>query len=153
MQHLVFLTDDVPAKDRFAYWREEICAKLIGVSAERDKDQANPFTARAVASLGAPFARVHYRSDKHSVARRPRDVAGRGLDDVLCLFREMGTSSRFHLDRLEHVTRPGDLVMGDATASFLAEARARCDHEIWFFPRRLLDPHLPALGTPFPYSG
>jgi hypothetical protein len=39
MQRLVLSTADFPEADRFSYWREEVCERVIGVSGERGKGQ------------------------------------------------------------------------------------------------------------------
>ena len=124
MQRVAFSTDDVPEADRFAYWREAVCEGLIGVSGERDKDQETPFNGKLEGWIGESLARFRYRSDRFRVLRRPRDIARRSWDDCFCLYRESSAGAWFDHDRREFVTRPGDLVIADATVPFATEARS-----------------------------
>jgi AraC-like DNA-binding protein len=148
MRRMILSTDDVPEADRFSYWRAAASEGLVGVSIERNKSQETPFQARLNASIGASLTRVRARSDGHPVFRRPYDIARRGWGDCVWLRRETGAGARFDQGGREFVTQPGDLLIVDPTIPFALETRANYDHDIWFFPRKLLDPHLPIAQRP-----
>jgi AraC-like DNA-binding protein len=148
MHRIVLSTDNVPEAERFAYWREAIGERLLGTSAERNKRQDRPFNAHVSASIGASLARFRFRTDGYPVYRRARDIARVGWGDYICLYREFSAGVRFGDDRNEFVTEPGDVVVGDLTTPFASEPRDNYNSEIWLFPRKLFDPHLPVSQHP-----
>jgi AraC-like DNA-binding protein len=148
MQRLVLSTADFPEADRFSYWREEVCERVIGVSGERGKGQETPFSAHLRASFGASLVCIRYRSDGHPVFRRPRDITRIGWDDHIFLYSEMGAGAWLDVGGREFVTQRGDLMLGDPTISFAMKARAKYDIDLWRFPRTLIDPHLPISQGP-----
>jgi AraC-like DNA-binding protein len=148
MQRLVFSTDDVPEAERFSYWREAVGVGLLGFTAEPNAPPDIRFNARVVAAIGASVVDIRLRCDPCNVFRRTGDIARHGWEDYVCLYRQIGISARFDDDRREFVSRPGDLMIADPTMPFAGKARPDCDTDLWFFPRRLLDPHLPASRIP-----
>jgi AraC-like DNA-binding protein len=148
VHRLVLTTDDVPEADRFSYWREACCEAMIGVTGERNAEQAAPFAGRVAVSASASLARFRYRADGYPVSRRPRDIARHGWDDKIWIYRERSEGACHTYDRREFVTRPGDLFVLDPTVPFATEARRDYDLDIWLFPRALLDPHLAVSQRP-----
>jgi hypothetical protein len=150
MQRLAFSTEDVPEADRFAYWREAVSDRFIGVSGERHKgqDQDIPFNGKLEGWAGESLRHFRYRSDRFHVLRRPRDIARRSWDDCYLLYRELSAGAWFEHDRREFVCRFGDLLIADVTVPFATAPRTSYDHEVWLLPRRLLDPHLPVGRRP-----
>jgi AraC-like DNA-binding protein len=84
----------------------------------------------------------------YTVFRRPVDIARRGWEDKIFLHREKGAGVRFACDRRELVTKPGDLMIADPTRAFTTAPLMNFNHDLWFFPRKLFDPHLPASLDP-----
>ena len=148
MHHVVISTDNVPERERFAYWREQVSEGLFGTCPERNKDQEIPFNAHADVWIGSSFTRFRFNTDGFPVFRRPRDIARRGWDRYISLCREHGSGIWLATDKGEFVTQPGDLIVGDATTPFSSKPRVKYNSEILFLPRKLLDPHLPASQHP-----
>jgi AraC-like DNA-binding protein len=149
MQRLVLSTDDVPEGDRFSYFREAIDEKLIGITSERRKDQEEtPFHARIDGAMGPSLVRIRYHADGRPVFRRSRDIARIGWDEYIWLYREASVGAWFDHDRREFLTQPGDLIIADPTIPFATDARADYDLDLWFFPRKLFDPHVTASQRP-----
>jgi AraC-like DNA-binding protein len=148
MRHFVLSTHSVPEADRLAYWREAVSEGLMGVSAEPGKSREAPFDASVAGSIGASLAHFRCRSVGYSVFRRPVDIARRGWEERIFLHREKGAGVRFACDRRELLTKPGDLMIADPTRPFATAPLMNFDHDLWFFPRKLFDPHLPASLDP-----
>ena len=62
--------------------------------------------------------------------------------------RQVGGSSWIRRGGREFVTRRGDLIIADPTVPFEIQALRSYDHEMWSFPRALIDPHLAATQRP-----
>jgi AraC-like DNA-binding protein len=148
MQHVVVSTKDVPEPDRFSYWREAISERFIGVVSERGADTGTSFNARLSGSISDSLILFHYTADGHPVFRRPRDIARRGWDEYLMLYRERGTGAWFEHAQREFVTHTGDLAIADPTLPFATEPSLHFDHEVCFLPRALLESHLPISQRP-----
>ena len=144
MQRVVMSTDDIAAKDRFSYWREEVGERLLGFSSERKKGEETPFKASVVGSINPCVARFRFRSDGYQILRRPSDIARVGWDGYVAVYREMSAGASFQDHKHEVVTTGRDLIVRDPTVPFVGKAGAEFDSEFWFFPRALFDPHLSA---------
>ena len=138
MQTSVLSTDAIPGREHFAVWRGMFGDRLSA----RDGDE----DGRLVRSRNGSVARIRCRADGPS--RDPHDIARREWRDHFFLFRELGPGSRFRWGRGELVTRRGELAIGDPAVPLAADRAADYDYELWMFPRRLLDPHLPAARRP-----
>jgi AraC-like DNA-binding protein len=148
MQRLVVSTDDVREAERFSYWIEQIGEGLVGVSAERNKDQDDPFSGRVAGTIGETLARIRYRCDGYQVFRRRRDIARRGWGEHIFVIRDFGVTDWLGHDGRESVTRQSDLMILDPTVPASLEPRANFDAELWFLPRNLFYPHLPVSHQP-----
>jgi AraC-like DNA-binding protein len=143
MQHLVLATDDIPERERFSYWREQVNETFIGVTGERAPDDQASFAGRVSGCIGTSLAHFRYRSDGFPVLRRPREIARRSWEDWVWLYREAGEGAWFNHGGQEYTTRHGDLIVADPTIPFKTDAFRNYDIALWFFPRALLEPHLP----------
>jgi AraC-like DNA-binding protein len=148
MQHLILSTDDIPERDRFSYWREQVNETLIGVTGERAPDHQALFTGHIAGCIGASLTHFRYRSNCFPVSRRPHEIARRGWEDWVWLYRETGEGAWFKHGGQEFATRRGDLIVADPAIPFETDALRDYDFEIWFVPRALLEPHLPATRLP-----
>jgi AraC-like DNA-binding protein len=148
MQHLILATDDIPERDRFSYWREQVNETLIGVTGERDPDHQAPFAGQVSGCIGTSLAYFRYRSDGFPVSRRPREIARRAWEEWVWLYRETGDGAWFKHGGQEYTTKRGDLIVADPTVPFETDAFRNYDIELWFLPRALLGPHLPAGRLP-----
>jgi AraC-like DNA-binding protein len=148
MRRLVISTDEVGEGERFSYWCAAVSEGLIGIIAERNKDQESPFKARLVGSSGGSVARIRCRADGHPAFRRLQDIARRSWHDHFLFYREFGAGAWFGWNHGELFTRPGELMFADPTVPFATKAQANYDYDVWVLPRKLLDPHLPAAQRP-----
>ncbi len=149
MQRFSLSTADIPAKDRFAYWREQVSEGLIGVTGERREDApGTPFSATIDAHLSRALAHFHHSADPYPVARGPRQIARLGWEDWIWLYQERSPGARFRQNNNNHNAATGDLCLADPTETFTTMALRRYDHDIWMFPRKLLEPHLPSAQFP-----
>jgi AraC-like DNA-binding protein len=146
MNYQVLSTAKISERDRFPYW----CAAVneIGVLGERDRSPETPFDGLLVATTRGPLVRFRFRSSKYRVCRRPRASARHCGDERIWLYRELGEGCLHDDHDRQFVTRSGDVIIGDPVLPSATEAIDRYDHEIWHFPRALLDPHLPATQHP-----
>ena len=152
MQSVILSTDGVPEAERFAYWREAVLERYIGVTGERHKEQPAPFAAQLVGAVGGAVARIRARAEGHHVIRQPRDIARRGGEAQITVFRASKKVAWRRPNGQEWVTQPGDLAVGDTTFPFSCWVEGDYDSETWVLPRKLLDPHLPIAlrGPPYP---
>ena len=152
MQSVILSTDGVPEAERFAYWREAVLERYIGVTGERHKERPAPFAAQLVGAVGGAVARIRARAEGHHVIRQPRDIARRGGEAQITVFRASTKVAWRRPNGQEWVTQPGDLAVGDTTLPFSCWVEGDYDSETWVLPRKLLDPHLPIAlrGPPYP---
>jgi AraC-like DNA-binding protein len=148
MRRVVLSTDNVPESQRFSFWREAVGEGLFGFAAEPNKHQETPFSANIVGSIGASFTRFRCRSDGFLLTRHPRAIARLGWNSQIRLYRERSAGVRLDSGGGELVTKPGDLIIGDTTVPFVSETLSAYDNELWLFPRKLFDRHLPVSRTP-----
>jgi len=146
MQHLVLSTDNIPPRLRFSYWREAVAE--LGIPGERDRAPESGFDGRLALTSGGYLTRFRFCSSKYRVRRRSRDVAPPDGEDRIWLYRDIGGGSWHDDDGRRFITRAGEVIIGDPDLPLATEALDRYDHEIWHFPRALLDPHLPAALHP-----
>jgi len=139
-------TENVPQIDRFSYWCDAVTD--IGVPGERDRPSEAPFEGQLLAAIGVSLTRFRFRSAKYRVSRPSAQAARRNGDDRIWLYREIGEGSCHEDNGLQFVTRSGDVIIGNPTLPLATEALGDYDHEIWHFPRTLLEPHLPAALRP-----
>jgi AraC-like DNA-binding protein len=148
MQRLLLSTDNVREAERFPYWIEQIGDGLVGVSAERNKDQETPFSGEVVGTIGETLARIRYRCDGYQVFRRRHDIARRGWGEHIFVVRDFGVTDWLGHDGRESVTRQSDLMILDPTVPASLEPRVDFDAELWFLPRDLFYPHMPVSHQP-----
>ncbi len=148
MQKIVLSTDGIPESDRFAHWRDGIARSYVGVSVERDEDDPSTFSGRSVASIGKSVVRIRNRAHGLRVSRRPSDVARVSHENEVFIYREVGACGKIDQSGREFFTSPGDLIVADPTVPYYAKPRHGFDHELWFFPRKLVEPHLPVSRCP-----
>jgi AraC-like DNA-binding protein len=141
MQQSIDSTDDVPEENSFAYCRAAAAEDYVGVSGERKEDSRAPVRGRSVGHIRARYGGCR-------IVRRPGDVARVSHEDTIFIYRKGGAEARFKREGCEIVLAPGDLMVADPTLPFADEPRSGFDHEFWFFPRRLVEAHLPVSQRP-----
>ena len=144
---MLFSTSGTRAIEGFDLWRDTM-ATAIGVASDPLPDMLPKFSARMEVIASASLTHIDFSAHNSRVQRmRPqiRDVTwGR-----YWLYREMGAGAWFEFGGTrEFKTRPGDIILADADASFRTCADHHYKHHIWMLPYGALDPHLPPLPRP-----
>ncbi len=86
---LTFSTDELPAKDRFAHWREERGKAVFGVTIELHRSQHAEFKGRFSAQpIGAAML-VEMRGLALQGFRTEADVADARRADALCIYQQI----------------------------------------------------------------
>jgi AraC-like DNA-binding protein len=90
----IWTTDDIPAAERFAYWREVRAKNIYGVTAELDRSQHADFrgTFSTTHVGGAVIGEMHASS--YSVTRGEPDIADAPRDS-LCLYQQLDGGGGF----------------------------------------------------------
>src|SRR5580658_7841429 len=138
--------EELPERDRFDAWNAAIFSTLaIRVEPLPDMDQ--PFRARYSFRSSGPLLSCNFDSDGFYATRQSSELAHR-VWDCYWIFRESGPGAWYSSGGREWVSRPGDIVIGDADDPFVTRPSGRYRHEAWAIPKAMVDPHLPALGRP-----
>lgn len=147
MQKISISTDARPDSEQFDFWREECGEGMFGVTGERPRPGA--FKGRADLTMTGSLLRFEFDVDNFVTTRRHQEIARLGWQDWIAVFHEKGeVTQHVHRGR-EIVTRTGDLIVADFTLPFSNTPRGtHCLNDIWFLPRTLIEPHLPAGNGP-----
>ncbi|WP_170182026.1 helix-turn-helix transcriptional regulator [Phreatobacter stygius] len=108
-------TDDIPAADRFAHWREERGKAVFGVTIELDPASRNDFRASiAACPVGeASFVDMHvgHLEASYHVARTEADIARIPIDS-LCIWRLVDGAGRLQSGHDDDLVLAGSLAIG-----------------------------------------
>jgi len=147
MERMVWTTESVAERERFAFWREVVLGDMLGMVGDLTGAEPPDFHGRAIGWRGATFQRVRYRADAHKGLRGPREIARREWG-AYWIHREIAGDGWYDVSGREFVTRTGDLTVSRADTPFATRACNCFDFDVWLIPRTMLDPHLPARGGP-----
>jgi AraC-like DNA-binding protein len=103
---LTFSTDNLPAKDRFAYWREERGKAVFGVTIELHRSQHAGFNGRFSARPVGPAVLVEMQASPYKVVRAEDDIA-RAPSDALCIYQQIDGGGWFDAGGSEFVVPAG----------------------------------------------
>ena len=92
-------TDDIPAAERFAYWREVRAKNIYGVTAELERSRHADFRGTFSALRVGDTAIAEMHASSYHVTRDERDIA-RAPRDSLCIYQQLDGGAGF-------VTRSG----------------------------------------------
>jgi AraC-like DNA-binding protein len=115
---LRFSTDDVPEKDRIAYWRESVGRGIARLEIEPLTDE--PFRGQVTVTC-LPDCSVMLGEGPHSRYRRTRSLLSDGNDDAVFSIFLNGTSIGSQRGR-ESVLEPGDANLLTTGEACIAEA-------------------------------
>jgi AraC-like DNA-binding protein len=129
-----YSTQDVAARDSFAYWRDLICDVFINLDCTATEPafsgaiQTQPLDAIEVSTMQACGMRL---------ARTPRHIARATDDHFLIVLQDGGT---MHADHGERATtlRPGDCALFDSARPYVAAFDGAFRHTVLKVPRRLM---------------
>jgi len=113
-------TDDLPARERFAHWREVRAKNIFGVTIELDRDQHAEFHGRfSVLPVGGA-ALVEMHASSYKVARTEADIA-RTPSDSLCIYQQLDGGGWFDAGGAEFVVSAGSLATSHSDLSYMTE--------------------------------
>jgi AraC-like DNA-binding protein len=105
---LKFSTDDLPAKDRFAHWREERGKAVFGVTIELHRSRHADFNGRFAAKPLGPAMLVEMQASPYNVWRTEKDIAS-APSDALCIYQQIDGGGWFDADGREFVVSAGTI--------------------------------------------
>jgi AraC-like DNA-binding protein len=105
---LTFSTDDLPAKDRFAHWREERGKAVFGVTIELHRSKHAEFNGRFAAKPVGPAMLVEMQASPYKVRRTENDIA-RAPSDALCIYQQIDGGGWFDAGGSEFVVPAGKI--------------------------------------------
>jgi AraC-like DNA-binding protein len=103
-----FSTDELPASERFAHWREERARNIFGVTIELDRDQHAQFNGRFLALPVGGAALVEMHASAYKVWRTDADIA-RSPSDSLCIYQQLDGGGWFDAGGVDFVVSAGSL--------------------------------------------
>jgi AraC family transcriptional regulator, positive regulator of tynA and feaB len=112
---LTWTTDDVAAADRFAYWREVVCAQFVRMHPEQPghSQPRRGFRGSVTTSQFGDVAVSHIVSDAQDVARTRSDIES-CPGDVLFVNLQLEGTGLVEQSGHRHVLKAGDAVIVDA---------------------------------------
>ena len=117
---LTFSTDDLPAKDRFAHWREERGKAVFGVTIELHRSQHAGFKGRFSAQpIGAAML-VEMQASPYKVFRTEDDIA-RAPSDALCIYQQIDGGGWFDAGGSEFVLPAGRIATSHSDLPYATE--------------------------------
>jgi AraC-like DNA-binding protein len=106
-----FSTDNLPARDRFAHWREVRAEKIYGVAIELEPEKRLGFQGRFSACSVGDAAVVEMHASSYRVHRSERSIAN-APSDSLCIYQQINNSVWFETGRRgEFTIGPGGLAI------------------------------------------
>jgi AraC-like DNA-binding protein len=139
---LQITTEEVPESNRFEAWSDAIF-NTFAISVQPLSDTKRPFRGRLSARASGPLLNCTLDADGYRASRHSRELAHRHFDSYW-IGREYSTGALHEIGGQELLSKPGDMVVGDADAAFVSRPADQVRHELWLVPKALVDPHLPA---------
>jgi len=128
-------TAEVPAAERFDFWRHVVSETFVPLEASRDADGAFRGEIRG-ANLGA--LRVYEVDADSHVASRTRRLIDGSQDEYFKLGLQLEGQSVLTQDGREAVLAPGDFAVYDTTRPYTFAFADRCRILVLIFPRPML---------------
>jgi AraC-like DNA-binding protein len=139
-----YSTAEIAPRDRFAYWREAVCASYVQLGCEAAATTGFCGTLEIERHRGLAISKV--AGSEHSVLRRPGDIRAASDADFLVSL-QMRNSSRLTQSGRTSVLRAGDMAIYDSTRPYVLELGESFSQTVLQFPRERLLARLPAAQT------
>ncbi|GAA1594545.1 helix-turn-helix domain-containing protein [Actinoplanes couchii] len=136
-------TRDVPAEQRFGYWREMICQAFLALTPESDRRDAFAGSVTQWPLGALSIARIV--SQRQRVERTERDLVAGSPPGFYANLQLTGVSTMRQGGRFT-VLRPGDVAVVDTTEPFVFEFGDDFRQLSFFVPGQLLRAQIP--GAP-----
>lgn len=140
-QSAAYSTAEIAARDRFAYWREAVCASYVQLGCEVEKTVGFTGDLHIVRYSGLSVSEVSGAA--HKVVRRPSDIRATAEADFLVSLQRRNTSRLTQHGR-DAVLEPGDLAIYDSTQPYSLELGPGFTQTVLQFPKKRLLERLPA---------
>ena len=113
---VVFSTDDVPPRDRFAYWREAVCDSYVSLECNTDAPQRfeGKIELNRLSKISASFV----GGARQTVQRRRRDIA-RDTEASFLVSIQLRAQSLIQQGGREAHLRPGDFALYSSTDPYV----------------------------------
>jgi AraC-like DNA-binding protein len=142
-------TDDVPAGQRFDYWRDMYC-EPIGLLVEPPQGPA-PFSAHISKVPVGPLFHIQWRQDTPCVVRRTHREIARCPSDSITIRREASAGVQINYPGKEFVVSAGDMLIADYDLPFENYPMdATVQHSFWKIPKAAVTPYCSSFGMPLP---
>ncbi|MDJ0514001.1 MAG: helix-turn-helix domain-containing protein [Methyloceanibacter sp.] len=135
---LIFSTDEFEPGDRFAYWMDFVCKKIMKIDSRIEKK--HEFQATVHAKEIAETVVSHFDVTDCEVMRRKAEVAASDIDDLFVGLQLGGSIEATAGDR-EDVLKPGEIWILDPSRPFTHRC-TNCRHVSWRLPRSLVERRL-----------
>lgn len=143
-QNAAYSTANITARDRFAYWREAVCASYVQLGCEVDRTVGFSGDLEITRHSGMSVSKVS--GTAHRVIRRPHDIRASSEADFLVSLQLRNTSRLTQFGRVADL-RPGDLAIYDSTQPYKLALGAGFTQTVLQFPKKRLLARLPAAQT------
>ncbi|MHA7777056.1 AraC-like ligand-binding domain-containing protein [Roseibium sp. M-1] len=139
-----YSTVGIAPRDRFAYWREAVCASYVQLGCEAVAKSGFSGTLEIERHAGLSISKVS--GSEHSVLRRPADIRAASDADFLVSL-QMRNSARLTQSGRTSVLRAGDMAIYDSTRPYVLDLSENFTQTVLQFPRERLLARLPAAQT------
>jgi AraC-like DNA-binding protein len=144
---LEWSTENLPARERFAQWREACCQHVYALTPERNDPM--PFNGRLVHHRSGRLDVAEVTCDGHLVQRRPQDIRERPSGTYYVYVQRSG-DTWFEQEGRRQEVRAGDIVLADPDVAFSTGTSGRFDFCLWRIERDRLEPLLARRAGPLP---
>lgn len=135
--HQVLSTEEVPARDRVAYWHDVICATFIQLDVTQTA-VAGRYRGAVETTQAGPVRITRIRADPMVAERTRRHLGAVEEERCLLAIQLRGRTVGSQCGR-QAVLRPGDLALFDSTRPYRVDFRGSdFDHLVLQFPRHAL---------------
>jgi AraC-like DNA-binding protein len=135
-------TNDVPARDQFAYWREAVCEAVMNVATENPADA--DFCGEIACTGYGDLRFASFTSSPHRIIRRPVHIGRSGHAHYLISLQRSGVS-RMQQRGSSCELQPGDIGIVDGARPFSVTFPRKVDRVVAVIPASLLHSRAPWL--------
>lgn len=133
-------TNDVPPRDRFAYWRESVCASYVQLGCEAENSPK--FNGSIEIARYSVLSLSRVSGLKHRVERRKRDIRS-ATDAYFLLSLQTAKAASVSQFGKTAVLRPGDMALYSSTAPYTLQLTDEFSQTVVQLPMSKLLERLP----------
>lgn len=133
-------TNDIPVKDRFAYWRESVCDSYVKLACETDKRQQ--FSGSIDVTHYSTLSISKVTGLAHRVERRKSDISA-SHDAYFLLSLQTAKTARISQSGHSTVLKPGDMALYSSTDPYTLHLTDNFSQSVVQLPASKLISRLP----------